>query len=70
VEGLGFQHPGQLVPPNFRVGFTGLSTTVEASTSGSYLSSKGGLPFDAQTIVIINNHGQLNVGYEVNTGNV
>lgn len=69
-KGLDFSTPVSWMPANFRVGFTGLSTTVEASTSGADLSSKGGLTFGAQTIVISNDHGQVYVGYEVHTGNV
>jgi hypothetical protein len=68
-KGLDFSTPVSWMPANFRVGFTGLSTTLEASTSGTDLSSKGGLTFGAQTIVISNNHGQVYVGYEVHTGN-
>lgn len=67
-KGLDFSTPVSWMPANFRVGFTGLSTTVEAFTSGTDLSSKGGLTFGAQTIVISNNHGQVYVGYEVHTG--
>ncbi len=69
-KGLDFSTPVRWMPANFRVGLTGLSTTVEASTSGTDLSSKGGLTFGAQTIVISNNHGQVYVGYEVHTGNI
>lgn len=69
-KGLDFSTPVSWMPANFRVGFTGLSTTVEAFTSGSDFSSKGGFTFGAQTIVISNNHGQVYVGYEVHTGNV
>ena len=68
-KGLDFSTPVRWMPANFRVGFTGLSTTVEASTSGTDLSSKGGLTFGAQTIVISNLHGQIYVGYEAHTGN-
>jgi len=69
-KGLDFSTPVSWMPANFRVGFTGLSTTIEASTSGADLSSKGGLTFGAQTIVISNDHGQVYVGYEVHTGNI
>lgn len=69
-KGLDFSTPVSWMPANFRVGFTGLSTTVEASTSGTDISSQGGLTFGAQTIVISNDHGQVYVGYEVHTGNI
>ena len=69
-KGLDFSTPVSWMPANFRIGFTGLSTTVEASTSGTDLSSKGGFTFGAQTIVISNDHGQVYVGYEVHTGNI
>ena len=69
-KGLDFSTPVRWMPANFRVGLTGLSTTVEASTSGSDLSRKGGFTFGAQTIVFSNNHGQVYVGYEVHTGNI
>ncbi len=68
-KGLDFSTPVSWMPANFRVGFTGLSTAVEASTSGTDLSRKGGLTFGAQTIVISNDHGQIYVGYEAHTGN-
>ena len=69
-KGLDFSTPVRWMPANFRVGFTGLSTTVEASTSGTDFSSKGGLTFGAQTIVISNDHGQVYVGYEVHSDNI
>lgn len=69
-KGLDFSTPVSWMPANFRVGFTGLSTTVEASTWGKDLASKGGLTFGAQTIVISNDHGQVYVGYEAHTGSV
>ena len=69
-KGLDFSTPVRWMPANFRVGLTGLSTTVEASTSGSDLSRKGGFTFGAQTIVFSNNHGQVYVGYEVHTVNI
>ena len=69
-KGLDFSTPVSWMPANFRVGFTGLSTAVEASTSGTDLSRKGGFTFGAQTIVISNDHGQVYVGYEVHTGNI
>lgn len=69
-KGLDFSTPVSWMPANFRIGFTGLSTTVEASTAGTDLSSKGGFTFGAQTIVLSNDHGQVYVGYEVHTGNV
>jgi len=69
-KGLDFSTPVRWMPANFRIGLTGLSTVVEASTSGSDLSSEGGLTFGAQTIVFSNDHGQVYVGYEFHAGQV
>ena len=69
-KGLDFSTPVSWMPANFRVGFTGLSTTIEAFTSGTDFSRTGGFTFGAQTIVISNNHGQVYVGFETHTQNI